>query len=168
MPSHERRLPESYHEATEDTGFDGGSHPAGGTQSSRFGAFGHGPAFGCGVGLLAPIPQVDFLGPAAAGAAVRVVGGLNMARNCSNGFFGSGGVAGSGSGSGVGAGGERRSPMSYQLLTGFVGGFQPGGGVHSSREGSLGQGPLQHIARREAWQETERIGHESVFDQSSS
>lgn len=40
--------------------------------------------------------------------------------------------------------GARRSPLSYHEETGFVGGFQPGGGTHSS----VGGGGVQRPAPR--------------------
>lgn len=129
----QRRAPESYHETTPVTGFEGGSQPGGGVQNSRFGAFGIVPCMRC-----APLHTR------------RAEGTMPYDRPVANGEAGAGSsplramrilskkVIGGAAGAAGGSGGVKRSPRSYHELTGFVGGFQSAGGVQSSRVGVFG------------------------------
>mmetsp|Transcript_50889 Transcript_50889/g.140856 ORF Transcript_50889/g.140856 Transcript_50889/m.140856 type:complete len:232 (-) Transcript_50889:286-981(-) len=130
-----RRMPVSYQLATTTlAGGDGGFQPGGGSHSSRAGGGGIVPAPRCGPAL--PPISGHTVGCAAGSPwrpATKSLKPFIMSSNMEAGF---GGVAGGG---GVGAGGGiRRLPESYHDETGGVGGFQPGGGVHSSRTGGGG------------------------------
>jgi len=152
------RLPVSYQLATPlaaagaGTALVGGVHPAGGTHCSRAGVFGHGPA----IGWAAPEPpcighfwlRLGFgLDDAVLVPPVRLAMKLPNMELSDGGP--AGGAAGGGAGAAAGAAATSRSPRSYQLVTGFVGGFHPGGGVQISRTGVLGHGPANGCAAPE-------------------
>ena len=140
--SHVSRLPESYQLGIRSTGFAGGVQPGGGIHCSRTGALGHGPLIKCG----APPPPTAGHSLFEAGAAVPVDADLpvRLATRLSQKLEGLGGLGGAGGDAAGGGGltGMRRSPLSYHESTGFLGGVQPGGGIHCSRTGALGHGPL--------------------------
>ena len=124
---------------------DGAIHPGGGVHSSRAGGGGIVPAPRWGPAL----PPLDGHGPFR-GAATDcaeppppwrpAMKSLKLLERSSKNAAGEEEVDAAGAGAaGVSAtGGVRRLPASYQLCTGGVGGFHPGGGVQSSRTGGGG------------------------------